>query len=490
MPPQLNPPMNTRNITRPKFTPALPMVLCGIVLSSIPVHADNGTWSNVTTGGDWNTIANWSGGTIAGGVGSVATLQAPSPNAYWDINLDVDVTLGGITYQASGATAATGWNITSSSGYTLTFNTGTATVADLSVRGTQTISATIAGSQGFSKTGGGKLTISGNNTHSGVTQVRDGNLTLASDTAAGNSLIVATQASGQYPQLHLTGGRILANDIALRMNWYNTANDGAAVGGQLLYNDSGDSVLNGNITLDRYASTNAGKVHLIGIQTGANSLTINGNISGLATGGQANGQWVDPTRLQFRASSTAGVFIVNGAISDGDLTTGGLSVYTTDNNVGTLRLAGANTYTGNTKITAGNFTLADTGALTFDVAKGNQLKLTTTGTVSLDGLFNVDFGSLLPTDDTAVTLVSATGSAATYGETFALNITSDSSATVVLTFANNYQAASALGNWAFDLGTGSLSFVAGAAIPEPAVIGAILGLATFIIAARFRRHAK
>src|SRR5690606_1950407 len=63
---------------------------------------------------------------------------------------------------------------------------------------------------------------------------------------------------------------------------------------------------------------------------------------------QASGTYADPTRLQFRATTAPAYLNVNGNISDGTVGTGGLSVYTSDNSLGSVRLTGANTDNGST----------------------------------------------------------------------------------------------------------------------------------------------
>lgn len=544
--------MNTRNITRPKFTPALPMILCGMALSAISLHADNGTWSNVTTSGDWNTAANWNGGTIAGGVDAVATLQAPLPAALLNINLDVDVTLGGITFESPGASTATGWTIGSTGGHTLTLATSTANAPILNVRGTQTISAQILGTQGFRKTSGGKLTLSGNNLYTGVTTLSDGNMTITSDnalgaTGAGNGTVVS-QVSGQYPQLHFSNNVTTSEDITLSMNWYTTT-AGSTVGGNLIYNDSGTTTLNGTLTLNREAGSNANIIHVMGLQSGTGTLNINGAVSGSATGGQASGAYVDPTRLQFRTTTTSANINVSGAISDGTLTTGGLSVYTAADSSGIVRLSGANTYTGSTVHQKGtllinNTTGSGTGAGAVSIKAGAILggtgiiapsgsnsvviesnaivapgNLNASGAITGAGeklTFNLrdtsgnatfQSGAQINLDATSAGLIDSlaftglTESQATIffnDNTVNLSVTggilADGLYTLVTFDANNaYSGNLVLGN-GFDGLAASLIHNANSiqlqigAIPEPATIGMMLGLSTLAVVAIRRRR--
>ncbi len=328
--------MNTKT-----YPLTMAVLATGLLLSPLSAVAASGTWTS-TTGGDWSNTANWSGGTVASGTDAVATLSATGTQT---VNLDTNFTVGSIAF--SNGT----YTIASNNGSVLTLATSTGTAPNISSTGT--ISATIGGTQGFTMSPGGNrtLTLTGNNIYTGVTTLANGNLTVRSNSAlgatgAGNGTVVS-QSSGQYPQLHFANNVTTSEDITLNMHWY-TLTAGASVGGNLIYNDSGDTTLNGTITLNRSAASNANVIHTMGIQTGTGSLTLNGAIAGAATGGQASGTYTDPTRLQFRTTTAAAYINANGNISDGTLTTGGLSVYTTTDSAGIVRLAGNNTYSGST----------------------------------------------------------------------------------------------------------------------------------------------
>lgn len=369
----------------------MPALALGLLLSPLSAVAASGTWTS-TTGGDWSNTANWSGGTAyADGVDSVATLSATGTQT---VNLDTNITVGSIAF--SNGT----YTIASNNGSVLTLATSTGTAPNISSTGT--ISATIGGTQGFTMSPGGSrsLTLTGNNIYTGVTTLSNGNLYVRSNNAlgasgAGNGTVIS-QASGQYPQFHIANNVTLAEDITLRMNWYNVANNGTVVGGNLVYNDSGDNVINGTVTLDRTAGSNANVVHVMGIQSGTGSLTLNGDIGGSATGGQASGTYADPTRLQFRTTTAAAYINANGNISDGTLTTGGLSVYTTTDSAGILRLAGNNTYTGSTVHQKGTLLINNTagsGTGTGSVSVASGAILGGNGVIKPTGTNGVVFAS-------------------------------------------------------------------------------------------------
>lgn len=421
------------------------LVSGGLALSPLPAGAAGDTWHNVTSGGSWSDAANWASGTgYADGIDAIATFNAPSPNALLNVSLDVDVTLGGITFLSPGATTATGWTIGSAGGHTLTLATGTASAPVLSVRGTQAISARILGTQGFTKTGGGKLTLSGDNLYTGVTTLSDGNLTITSAnalgaTGSGNGTVVS-QASGQYPQLHFSNNVTTSEDITLSMNWYTTT-AGTTVGGSLLYNDSGTTTLNGALTLNRAAGSNANIIHVMGLQSGTGTLNINGAVSGAATGGQASGAYADPTRLQFRTTTASANINVSGAISDGTLTTGGLSIYTSSDSSGIVRLSGANTYSGSTVHAKGTLLINNTtgsGTGTGAVSVASTAVLGGTGILAPTGSNGITIASggiVAPGDLTDSGTAIAAGAALTFnlagttgsatfsgGSTIALNL--------------------------------------------------------------------
>ncbi|CAM3048876.1 beta strand repeat-containing protein [Rariglobus hedericola] len=399
-------------------------LICGLGLAlpaSVALAQTSGTWTS-TTGGNWADIVNWNSGAgpVATGGSTSANVTATfSASGTQTVNLD-----GPQTVQTLAFSTGT-YTLSSTNGSVLTL-AGT-TVPSIS--GTATISATLDGSQGFTYASGNRtLTLSGNNIYTGVTTLTNGNLTARSDSAfgaagAGNGLIVS-QASGQFPQLHLTNNITTSEDITLRMNFYNIANNGSIVGGNLLYNDNSNTTLNGSLVLDRYVGSNANVVHLMGIQASGGTLTINGAVSGAATGGQASGTYVDPTRLQFRATTATANVNVTGVISDGTLTTGGLSIYTAADALGIVRLSGDNTYTGSTVHQKGtllinNTTGSGTGAGAISVA--STAVFGGTGFVKPAGANGITFasGSIVSPGD-----LTSGGSAIAAGKTLTFDLSS------------------------------------------------------------------
>jgi autotransporter-associated beta strand protein len=372
-------------------------LICGLALpASLALAQTSGTWTS-TTGGDWSNIANWNSGAgpVATG-GSTSTAIANSTATFTTggqtVNLDNAQTIGAIS-----AGSATNLVLSSSNSSVLTL----AGLTTPTITGTITISTTVDGTQGFTYASGNRtLTLSGVNTYTGVTTLTNGNLIVRSNSGlgasgTGNGTIVS-QASNQFPQLHLTNNITMSEDITLRMNWFNTANNGTIVGGNLIYNDTSNTTLNGALVLDRYAGSNSNVVHLMGIQASTGTLTINGAVSGAATGGQASGTYVDPTRLQFRTTTATANVNVTGVISNGTLTTGGLSIYTASDASGIVRLSGDNTYTGNTVHQKGTLLINNTtgsGTGTGAVSVASTAVFGGTGIVKPTGTNGITFAS-------------------------------------------------------------------------------------------------
>ena len=133
----------------------------------------NGTWANAA-GGNWSAPANWLDAVVAGGAGKSAS-----------ITMATAVT---ITQDAPSATighlflANANHNIQGNP-LTLDADTGSSQI-DVASGTDTTLSLPVAGNDGLTKTGAGSLTMSGANTHTGLTSVLAGTLTLLGNHAA------------------------------------------------------------------------------------------------------------------------------------------------------------------------------------------------------------------------------------------------------------------------------------------------------------------
>ncbi len=94
----------------------------------------------------------------------------------------------------------------------------------------------------------------------------------------------------------------------------------------------------------------------------------------------------------------------------------------TKSGAGTLTLSGANTYTGNTTVSAGTLELAATiGSLKFvPTTNGVSNKITGTGTLALKGIFNIDLSGAAATPGNSWTLVDVATLSETFDSTFSV----------------------------------------------------------------------
>ena len=200
-------------------------------------YLSDNQWT-AASGSDWSAANNWTAFTpsLAGHIAKFA--DTPSAGAV-AINLDADQSVAGIQFNST----TRNYTISSGTGKTLTFDnngspstisfTGTQAITvplvlanTLSVSGSNlTDSLTLAGvingtSKSVAKTGQGTLTLSGDNTYTGATEVKAGTLNLAGNLAGnlrvetvgtlvvdGNrSVASATFLSGATVNLDITSG--------------------------------------------------------------------------------------------------------------------------------------------------------------------------------------------------------------------------------------------------------------------------------------------
>ncbi len=198
-----------------------------------------------------------------------------------------------------------------------------------------TISGGLVNTGGLNKIGEGTLTLSGNNTYTGATDISNGVVRIGTASALGATNGGTTVRSGAALQLSNASGFTFAEDLNIR---------GTGTNNGALQNMAGANTNTGKVTLAALARINA--------ETGS-SLALAGNLD---TGGQ------------LAVFGGGGNITVSGAITN----TGAL----TKDNVGTLTLATSNSFTGTTT-----------------VASSAKLNLNATGGGALAGTTNVVVGS-------------------------------------------------------------------------------------------------
>jgi autotransporter-associated beta strand protein len=139
----------------------------------------SGVYSDTATGGLWSNPSNWTGGNVASGQDATAdfsTLTLPADNL---VHLNAAYTVGQLNFGDQGL--AHNWSLdnnnVSTNVLTLSTSTGIAPVINVA-NDTTTISTSLTGTQGFTKTGSGILVLNGSNNYTGTTTISAGTLVL------------------------------------------------------------------------------------------------------------------------------------------------------------------------------------------------------------------------------------------------------------------------------------------------------------------------
>ena len=260
--------------------------------------------------------------------------------------LSLNNTITGLAANTTGTTAVSG---TISGNLTMTANI-TVNTADVGTTPGLAISALISGAFTLTKGGQGTLLLDGTaaNTYSGVTTVNSGTLQLV-DTgglAIAGSLVIGDSLGGASANKADVVRLLASNQIAPTA--VVTINDSGLLDLNNFNNTIGVGATNALILTGGSVTTETGTLTLGGNVSGVASLpnltpaTINGNLS---LGGATRTFDVQPGAL---TGSNTNDMVINAVISNG-----GVNAGLTKNDTGKLQLTGNNTYTGATTANAG-----------------------------------------------------------------------------------------------------------------------------------------
>jgi autotransporter-associated beta strand protein len=274
----------------------------------ITMPPGSGVWTNLS-GGSWATALNWNGGAIAGGTDAAADFSTLNLTANRTVTLDGARTVGSLIFDDLNPATHHNWTISPGTGGTLTLSTSSG-MPNIAVKNaTNFITAVVAGTQGFTKSGAGYLTLSGAGSFTGPTLVNAGALEVqnkSGDTsysvAQGATLKIGYNTGGGYADTGLT---ISGNGAAATTGFY--------LQGGRSYNSSGQIVLQtAPTTIRQYGSG------LAGIGT----FDINGN--GLWCTAAASGSALD-SNVQMISSGYGMSMVIDAGSNNaaGDLTING-----------------------------------------------------------------------------------------------------------------------------------------------------------------------
>ncbi|MBR1586737.1 MAG: autotransporter-associated beta strand repeat-containing protein [Kiritimatiellae bacterium] len=176
-----------------------------VTIAGASGSANGNAWTSVTDGGDWSDASNWSNATAGApnGPWELATFN-PATKAGVDVTLDEAVTLGGLTFNAGGASY--GYTL---SGQGLTLDGGPRTAVVANARGTNVIASvlTLASDAEIQTATGNELRLTG-----GVAGT--GNLGVNTHAAEGGGQVNLKVASGYAGKVTTGCGRVVMDDLS------------------------------------------------------------------------------------------------------------------------------------------------------------------------------------------------------------------------------------------------------------------------------------
>jgi len=378
----------------------------------------NGSWS-ATTGGSWGTASNWGASQIAGGVSGSANFSSAIAGGINTVTLDGDRTIGAIRLGSGASANIFSLQMGTSGTLTLATNSGSP-ILDVQTSRSGIIGASLAGSQGFVKSGAGTLYLGGNSTYSGTTTVNLGTLELTTPNSfgvsgAGNETVV----NGNAPARVRIGGTTSTAESFI-ISGTGASNTGAINFGSSATGVNTTGTITGQITLSADAQIGAA----------ANS---SGMLDRLTAGNAIDNAGFNLTYVGAGSLQVNSPIVGNGSF--------------THNGSGNVTLTAVNTYTGTTGwgSATGTLFLGDGGT-------GGSLS-----TSSAITLTNPNSTFAVNQSDTVTQGTDFSGSAINGNGKF----TQAGSGTTILTAANSFTGATTISAGALQLGnagtTGGLS---------------------------------
>ena len=263
-----------------------------IVVTYTPVYCGQ-IWS-ASGGGSWTTAANWAAGTIPDGVGNTPDFSQQRLTSNATVTLDGSHTIGYLVFGDQGD--AHNWTLAPGAGGTLTLQVASGAPIIAVNNQTTTISAVLAGNQGLSVLGGGRLVLAASNVYTGGTTVASGTLQLG-DGATNNGYVqgnIANNAALVFanPAAQTYAGTISGNGSltklgngTLVLRGSNSYSGATVIGGGTLQLGTGQAGQDGAIAATSGVTNNGALAFdLAGSQTVHYAINGSGSLSKLGTG--------------------------------------------------------------------------------------------------------------------------------------------------------------------------------------------------------------
>ena len=320
----------------------------------------------------------------------------------------------------------------------------------------------IASSNTFGGTLGG---VGTNENNLALTKQGAGTLTLSSAANTFTGQVLSDSGTIQVTKLENNGtaSSVGAGTASIRLGSDATAT--------LEYIGTTDSSTNKVVQIGTNAATNTGSAAILN-NSASGKLTFTAT-----TFNQVVGAATVARALTLGGTYTGAANGITGVIQDHNTAGGGI-VSLTKEGASTWALSGANTYTGNTSVTAGTLALADNAQLKFvlGATSGVNNGISGAGTVTLDGDFVIDTAAADALPSGTWTIVNNSTLTETYGATFTVAGFTDAG-------SNKWTKVNGSKLYTFDEATGILTLASAASYASwidsffpgetnPAIIGA------------------
>ena len=293
----------------------------------------SGSWL-LTTGGAWNSNANWSGASFPNATTETATL-ATDITADSTVTMGQAISIGSMTFSDNGLSGSA-WTVAPGGAYTLTLGTSTITTTT-----NATISAAVAGTATVTKSGAATLTLTGGSSNTGAWNINQGTIavttnavtattglitvgsggTLTSTSAISKPVTISAGSTGNsYVVANSATQTVSGGTATITSGTAGTVNVGvanASTGGTLTLGcDTGQlNLYGGTVTFNAGTSTVSTTNHNIGFASTPTIITISGNRTISASG--SNGQIFFQPYFSTApaATSTVAVYQDNGTVT-------------------------------------------------------------------------------------------------------------------------------------------------------------------------------
>ncbi len=388
---------NARCIGRTLFV-TLQLLSILAALSGRVAAQTNGVWASTAASGIWSTGSNWQGTAVANGAGATADFSQQALTNAITVHLDSSRNLGNLVFGDAGNLFSWTLDNSGSSNNTLILAVASGTPSITVVNQSATISAVLAGSQGFALLGPGTnlfgpgtLAFNGTsvNIYTGATNLDSGTLLLDfSNLDAPTNLIDSTSS------LQLAGGTLSVKDHSGSTATLQTFSGTALSAGASI------------VSVGANGNTNAGSALALGAIARSVGATVDCSLA--ATGSITTPTANTATSILGGWATVAGA---NWAVSAGNGSTPGqisaLTAYTSDTGANYGWGAGNNTTVTRNESPSGG----TTNSLRFNAPSSDTGSMT----VSLGGTNILASGGILVTPSAGVNGALITGGTLTSG---------------------------------------------------------------------------